>query len=282
MIMNFFKKILWSIYSPSFYSEVLTSGRGKAFGYFFMLIAILSVITAIFPIYTIAASLQPEMKRMLAKASTLYPKELEVKIKNGIVATNVEEPYFIKTPTEEKDQNVESNFIVIDTKTPFSVSQFDSYKAFVWVSKDAVYARSQQNELKVYSLSKVDELTINKSVVDGLIAKVSPWLVVVVPVLSVLIIIGLFIGYVFRLLYLFFLALCIFLLAKVMRRPISYGQSYTVGLYAMTLSFIIGILQFFIKELHIPFLFTIVALVIVAINLRSAPAKTPAKSRNKR
>jgi hypothetical protein len=246
-----------------------------------MLVAILSVVSAIFPIYTIATSLQPEMKSMLAKASTMYPKELEVKVKNGIVTTNVEEPYFIKTPTDDKDE-VEPNLIVIDTKTPFSVSQFDNYKSFVWVSKDAIYTKSQRNELKVYSLSKIDELTINKSMVDQLIAKVSPWLVIVIPVLSVLIIIGLFIGYVFRLVYLFFLALCIFLMTKVMRCPISYGQSYTVGLYAMTLSFILGILQFFIKGLNIPFLFTIIALIVVAVNLRSTPAITPSKGKSKK
>lgn len=245
-----------------------------------MLIALLSVVSAIIPIYTIVTTFQPEMKNILNKASTMYPKELEVKVKNGIVTTNVEEPYFIKAPSDENTSTDGANLIVIDTHTPFSVSQFDNYKSFAWVSKDAVYARSQRNELKVYSLSKIDDLMINKNKVDELFAKVSPWLVVVTPILSVFIIVGLFIGYVFRLVYLFFLALCIFLMTKIMKRPISYGQSYTVGLYGMTLSFLVGILQFFIKELQIPFLFTIIALVVVAINLRSVPSKNPAKSKS--
>ena len=272
MIISFFRKIWWSIYSPEFYSQVLTKGRGKAFGYFFILISILTLISAVPPIYGLATGFQPEIKKILSQASSKYPTELEVKIKNGTVTTNVSEPYFIQSPSNNK-QKENYNLAVIDTTTPFSVTQFDNYKSYVWISKDAIYTKSQGNELKVYSLSKVEDLTVNKKMIDSLYSKITPWLVVVVPILSVFLIIGLFIGYTFRLVYLFFLALCIFLLAKVLKRQLSYGDSYTIGIYAMTLSLLIGIVQFYIRELHIPFLFTIVALVVVAINLRTIPTK---------
>ena len=83
--------------------------------------------------------------------------------------------------------------------------------------------------------------------------------------------------HVFRLLFLVFLAFLIWLLTKMMKKDKTYGQSYKIGLYAMTLGLILEVIFDFVHFSGFPFMFTIITLGVVAINLNPAPL-APAKT----
>lgn len=266
--MGFIKAIAGSIYSPAFYADALKKGLDRALGYFLLLALLLSAFTTAPLVYSFAREGQPEIKKIVTNIVDYYPSELEVKIRNGQVTTNIKEPYMIPIPKDSSSDQI-SNIIVIDTTTPFSLSKFNEYSTLAWLSKDIIYLKGERNEFRAYPLTDVENFTVNKAQLQKLADTVSPWISVLVPIVGVFIFIGMLFVYAFRLVYMFFLALCIYLLTRLMKRPLTYKNSYKIGLYAITLSLIIEIFQRFEPSIRIPFLFTIVALAVVFINLKS-------------
>jgi len=272
--MNFLDTVKQSIYSPAFYSKVPKTSFSKPFVYFLFLILLLTIIQAIVPAWGLITVGQKQMTMFVKNLANSYPSELEVTIDHGMVSTNVEEPYVIPLP-QDKNRSSEQpqNLVVIDTKTPFSVTQFNNYNAAAWVTKDAVFTKNSNGQIRTMDLSKISHFVINKSLAESLYNKISPWLVLIMPLIVVFMLFGIYMVYLANLLYLFFLALLIWLLARVIKKELSYGQSYKVGLYAMTLGFIVDIV-FSILRLHgFPFMFTILTLAVVFANLSQLPQK---------
>lgn len=269
--MNFFNNILAAINSPAFYSTVPQNGFGKALKYFLLLALCLTIITSVPIIINIVGNTQGEVVKAVNETSNFYPDELEIKIDKGRVSTNVNEPYFIKIPRSLNSNNKESNLLVIDTNTPFSASKFNEYKTAVWLTKDSVFYQGQNtSEIKAYDLSKIDNFTVNKDLINSLADKIKPWIKFVAPVLSIAILIGVYISYDFKLFYLLFLALIILVLSKILKKDLSYWNAYKLGLYGMTLGLIIdtflGLTSGFIHFKGFPFMFTLISLGVIYIN----------------
>jgi len=207
-----------------------------------------------------------EVNKFISDAQELYPQELEVVIKNGKVSTNAKEPYFLAVE--------EQKLIVIDTKTPFSTTKFNQYNALAWVSQDSVFIRDDsKGQLKTIDLSEVDDFTLNKAMVNEFFVKISPWFKFITPVVIVGIVFGIYILYMFKLSYLLFLALLILILLKIIKKPVSYGSAYKVGLYAMTLGLLLSTVMTVVKLPDVPFLFTLVTLSVVLFNFLPAQKK---------
>ena len=226
---------------------------------------------------------QSEVVKVLNETSNFYPNELEIKIDKGQVSTNVNEPYFINTPGSIDSIDNMDRLIVIDTKTPFSASKFNEYKTAVWLNKDTVFYRGDRSsEVKAYDLSKIDNFTIDKDVINSLAEKIRPWIKFVAPLLSIAIFIGVYISYDFRLLYLLFLALIILLLSRILKKNLTYVNSYKLGLYGMTLGLIIETLQSltsgFVHFQGFPFMFTLISLAVIYINYFKT--NTPQETQN--
>ncbi len=271
--MNFIKKIGQSIYSPQFYSQIAQKSLGSALGYFFLFCLILTIIQVSILFFTLNfAHFQPTLETEFAKIVSLYPSELVVTITKGTVSTNVKEPYVISVPGDIAPENI----ITIDTKTPFSAAQYRDYQTPIWVTKNAIFYTSN-NELKTVDLSKVSDFRLDQATVTTFAGKVTPWLKFVMPVVLFIMFIALYIANIFRLVYLFFLALLIMLATKLMKKSLSYSGAYKVGVYAMTLAFFVDSLAPLFRTVNIPFLFTLVSLIIVIVNFYSLPATATAK-----
>lgn len=279
--MNFIKKIGQSVYSPQFYSQIAQKSLGSALGYFFLFCFLLTIIQVSILFFSLNFThFQPTLETEFAKVVSMYPSELVVTITKGTVSTNVKEPYVISLPGDGK--NAPEKIITIDTKTPFSAAQYRDYQTPVWVTKDAIFYTSN-TELKTIDLSKVSNFKLDQKAVTTFAGKVTPWLKFVLPVVIFIMFIALYIANIFRLVYLFFLALLILLATKLMKKSLSYSGAYKVGVYAMTLAFFADLVTPF---LQIPFLFTLISLVVVVINFSSLPAsvrvtKTASKPKKK-
>jgi len=284
--MNFFQKIVKSIYSPSFYAQILQKSLGSALGYFFLLCLLLSVVQSLAVFFGATVNhLQQNIERGIVNTINSYPSDLIITIHNGALSTNVAEPYMIPFPGGPNEGY--KNLFVIDTKSPFSSTQLRAYETLAWVSKDTIFVAGENGQTRTIDLSKVSDFTLDKQAVIAFADKLNPWIKFVTPIFMVLIFIGTYILNALRLIYLFFLALLIMLITKLTKRALTYGESYRVGLFAMTTAFLVDLIAPFTHLVFVPFLFTLTTLAVVVINFLSlptttAPVKTPSKPKSKK
>ncbi len=281
--MKFFQRVQDSIYSPAFYAQAPTKSLRRALGYFFLLTFIATALQTILMVPAIVGFSQ-RVPGYVKSVTGQYPEELQVQIQNGQVTTNVKEPYFV--PLKDIDSPGATisgkNLLVIDTKTPFSAAQFHQYNSAAWLTKDTLFYESNRG-FKSTDLSKMDGLEINNGLIQGFVELLTPYYQYVTPVGILFVFSGISSAYTFRLFYMLFLALIIWLLAKIFNWNFSYKGAYTVGLYAMTLGILVDILwsltNNWITFNGFPFMFTILTLGVVILNLTRKPSTlTPTES----
>lgn len=267
--MKFFQTIKSSIYSPIFYSGINKKSFKTAFGYFLLLILILTFINTLNLIKPVAIIFPAELQKGIVGVADCFPKNLEVNINNGQLATNQTEPYFISCTNLGLKPG--ENLVVIDTKTPFSAEKFAEYKTPVWVTKSSIISKKDSFETRSYSLTEVKNYKLNKQVADSYFQTIKPWFNFVGPILLIISFVGIYIAYLLKLIYLLILAVLIWVLSKVFKHTLSYSQSYKTGLYAITLGLIIelgvNLTGRFTHFYGFPFMFTIISLGVVTVNL---------------
>lgn len=275
--MSFFRNIKQAVYSPAFYKRIPDQTLGQALKYFFLLILILTVFNLIPLFYSLFITIPQEVKNFITQSSNYYPQELEVKIEKGTVSTNVTEPYLIPLP-ESEEATVDSlnNLLVIDTKTPYSATQFDQYKTVAWLTKDTLFVQGSESrpDIRAVQLSQIKDLKVNKDVINSLISNVLPWVNILGPILIILVFFGLFIGLTLTLIYLLILALLVLFLSKIFKWGLTYGESYKILLFASTLGLLINLLFNLTSpftDFHgFPFMFTLITLAVITINLQNS------------
>lgn len=278
-LMGFLKNIRSSFYNPGFYAEIKNQSLGKSLKYFFGLISLLTLINVLILSYELGVKVPREIKDFINQTVNSIPQDLEVIIDNGQVSTNSQEPLFIPFPQFEKEIREDSlnNLLVIDTKTPFSATQFDQYKTLLWLTKDSLFYQNEELDQRSLNLSKFDNIAINRNSIEGWVGKINPWLKFVGPGLILVVFTGLYIGFTFNLLYFLFLAVLIFFLSSIFKWGLNYSSSYKVAIYSSTLSFLIDLVLFntgiYTGFFGFPFLFTLTSLCIATINLQNFDKK---------
>lgn len=270
--MKFFRKIRDSIYNPSFYKSIPQSKLESAFSYFFLLIFVLSIIQTVFLAFPIVKVITQLTNKDLPKAVSQFPEELQIKIKDGKASTNVQEPYFIPLP--KSTQADFKNFIVLDTTTPYSEDSFKKYDTFALLTRDSAYYKADKNQpVKNISLSTVKDLTIDRASLTALLNKYSPMAKWLTPILIILVGFLLFLFYILRLVYAILLGVLILLLSRIIQPSLSFGQSYKVAIYAMTLGLLVEVLLTIASPLlgirGFPFMVTILSLVVFVVNFKT-------------
>lgn len=266
MMVNFFRNVLNSIYSPTFYAEIPSKGLKGALGYFVLLILLLTAVQTSTVAKPLLADASDNILDMVSKVVSQYPDELEIIVKNGTASTNVEEPYFVTLPNSAGSDI--KNLIVIDTMTPYSASGFNNYQALVWLTKDSLFWK-EHNSFQVRSivLSQLGDFKLNKQTLGNMVDQLSPWIKFIGPLLFVFAILGFFMLYSFRLVYLLLLALLIWLLSIIFHWSLNYSSSYKIGLYAMTLGLVIELVAGLLKLQTFNFMFTLLTILVVVVNM---------------
>lgn len=269
--MNFLKTIRNSIYSPEVYSTVLTKSFKSSLGYFLLLILFLTIIRITFLIKPLLLDAPVQLMEFLQEMVDCYPKDLEVKITNGQVSINAEEPYLISYCEGG------AYLAVIDTKTPFSSEKYDLYKVAAWMTKDSIIYKQSEVETRTYSLAQVKDFKLNQQVLNSFYQKFSPYLKFVGPILLILSFLGIYLSYNLRLIQLFVVAALILVFGKIFKQNLGFWQSYKLGLYAITLGLIVDlVVSLTSRYTHFwgfPFMVSILTLVVVTVNL-FLPKKT--------
>ena len=277
--MKFIEEVRSSIYDPAYYRGIPSEPLGSSFRFFYSFAAVVALLETIFLSFTVLPAAWSFVRGIGPKALEYYPSELVVTLKNGNVATNVPEPYFVKFPEELKNfygqQNSQKpdNLIVIDTGTPFTIDEFKNYKtAVLLVNNSLVYGNDQK--LTVQSFGRFPDVKIDKSKVASFVAKFQPYLTVFAALVPLFIFIVFIVALSANLLYFIFLALLVWLIAKIKKLPVGYKKSYQLCLHLAIVPILIDYLWSLVSGPHIPFLFTIAFVIVALVNLRSAPNDT--------
>ncbi len=212
------------------------TSRKTAIGYFYKLHLLLSLVLYIPLLFLVGAGVV-----FIAKTDiigTYYPHGLEVKIENGAVSTNVEEPYFVKNTFSKNSSHspAHANMLVIDTHATDTLSAFQTYDTMGLLTKEWLVTQDKNGKVSATSLKRITHTTISESSVRGFVKTMMPYFIlglVVLLILTPFMIAGG--AMLMRLLWAFLAALCVRMIASSHTRPMSYRDAYVLSLFIRSL-----------------------------------------------
>lgn len=219
-----------------------------------------------------------EWRSQQSIVSNLYPSELVLTVTNGVISTNVSEPYPIALPQEWQDQKHQSsvkNLVVIDTTTDtIDTGDFAIKDTLLILGKYGFgYHDPAKGEFRIYDLRDKDwheNFTLTQAMFSGFVAKVGSlikWFLLAGCIILPFFLYALF--FVLYLCYLIFGAVVVWLGAKLHGHQMTYGQSYIAGFYLLPAPFLYEFFASFLfttPSSGIPFAFTLILFVMTLIN----------------
>lgn len=247
---RFFQTIKLSLTSKAFYQRVLNGSEPVGFKYFFLLNILYSIIIALIFIPTVFLLTSPEAH---TKFLSVIPADLVVTLDKGKTTVNQPEPYIIPAQNQNAMQKckggekcmseIPKNAVVIDTKTPFSIEQFETYNTVILVKDSMIVGKKSGGRIEIIQNPKDLQLELSRDWAANLITKYS-WLAWLIPVAVLLG--SMTVVYAFGLLAYLIWALIAWALLRIYGVKTTFGRSYSVILYASALFMILDILAFVI------------------------------------
>lgn len=146
--------------SRTFYADVVAHWRGLSFVHL-LLVLLLSTGVYMMHFHTLVTGLMAE------EAPPIIAQIPEIRIQNGKVQVDVEEPYYIHQPDSGK------LFAVIDTTGEItSLRQTD---AVLLLTGSRLAARLSANDSRVLDLSQIESLQINQTIVSQWLQDAQKW-----------------------------------------------------------------------------------------------------------
>jgi hypothetical protein len=240
--MNIFKKIWKSIYGPEFYADLANKNTGFSIGFYVKTILLVSIISAI----VISTAVIPLSRIALSDASInslveLYPADLNLNIKDGVLSTNVIEPYKIGPVFNDSELPKMDSMVVIDTKvTAVSFDSFKQYNTAVLLTKDSA-VMMKDGGLQIIPLNSVTgEFNLNRQMIAGFANSATPVLRKLVWFTPLVVYLASFIANLFMLVTFFIFALIIWLVLILLKKSGGYMHAYRVTIHSMTLGVILS------------------------------------------
>jgi len=284
---SFFKTIKASLWSPEFYQKTVLEKRtfGQAFGYFAAVSLLGAFVFSTLIMGMLSHELPFSLKEGVQKVGEIYPDELVITFEEGRASINMEEPLFLTVPEEwmtalELDSSEAMNLAVIDTQTPFGLTQFEEYNTLAWLTQDSLFYVSEENgEVSGFPVAELGDTTMDKERVEAGLKIVSGFTKWIFPAMVVILTFALFLfNMIWGMLYLLFLAALISIMRAVLDQSAGYGESYRTGLYAMTILYGVNLgvmlLSNFTGFQRFPLLTTVLVMAVLFMNFRTVPTKS--------
>ncbi len=147
--MKFFINLWRSTTNFRFYKEVAFQKVSKSIGYFFLFIFLITLILSM----KFSTTLIQGMDEVSKELGDRLP---EIRIENGIVSTDAQEPFTIE----------EKYFIFIIDTTGKITTVDPSYKQGILLTKNKLIHRQSEIETREYDLSKIKSFTVNKEAME--------------------------------------------------------------------------------------------------------------------
>jgi len=289
--MNYFKVFFYvwkrSFSEAKYYKDVLKAPFAFSLKYFIFFCFLLTLVTTIYLSTKVFIPLNQFLARVPKVLTEVYPGELEIKISNGVMTTNVPQPYFIpfdrfEEGFEELEKEIRGissdeieNILVIDTNA--RVEDLRRYQTYALLTRSYLSYYRDDGRIEIVTLDKINNFTLNQTIVKGVVSRLLPWLRLISIFLLPLLFIGIFLFFISSQLgYLLISSLALFLGAKIISYPLSYIKAYQVDLHLTTI-----ITPFFLIlstlniKVQFPFLKLFVFTLIGLYILNNLKGKTP-------
>lgn len=271
-----------SLTSPRYYRDVVNAPTSFSIKYFLVLVLLVSLAVSAFKLAPAIPEMKSAINGFVNDALNLYPSDLVITSKDGNLSINQPEPYIIGMPDSVKQEQQDfENFIVFDSLG--TLDDLEKYKTVVLVNSANILVKDTQNDkIEVYPLKEMPDGQISRVDLEKLVESsadfinILPYLAFSLGVLGILIY-----NFGFRLLYLVFIAVIIWVLAKIRDLDFDFGKSYRVAIHTLTLPLVLELLiDVFRINFDFPLWFMIVHFVygvVVIIVLASLAAADKAR-----
>ncbi len=259
-----------SLLDLNYYKDIIKTSYWFSFKYLLFLLICLSLVRSVqlgLDYGKIRNKIPGYIQMAKTELTALYPKELELRISNGRLYTNVVEPYYINFPAKFGDMGGK-HLAVIDTLA--SPTEYKQYNTLVLATRDVVvYPDKQQGDsitTKMYFFSDMKKsLYIDHTNYMKVINSLNPLLVKLPSYIEIAVIVGLillpFFGGLFwtssTLFGLVFLTILTWIMSKIIGAKLGYKTLYRLGMHGVTWP----ILFLFILDLShqsFPFIFNLI------------------------
>ncbi len=215
--MKTFLEEAWKAISDlKFYKEVRNFSTAKSFKYLLLFVFIITLILSI--VYTVILS------KGLNIAADWMKKNLPViEIQNGVASVNAEEPY-----------KITQNDITVILDTTGKTTSLDEYKQGILLLKDKVIYKESNAKTEIYSLAEIKSLRIDENFINA-IKKNAGWIIFPFMLL------GIYLYFIIaRLIQVLLFSIVTIFASAVGKAQLGYGQIFSIGTYAITLSMLLG------------------------------------------
>lgn len=272
---NFWRDFKNAIYGADYKNHFASKKFSEAFKYLFKL----TFIEAVILIILMSVFFIPAVKFILDKENivsfidTHIPQDASVEIKDGIVTTGDGKPIYIEGTEDMKKEGFDYLIVVDPTiKTSENILEvFKTYKTVNLVTSNQSLTVDERGAVSIKSLEGYPNYVINKDAALDMYDKARPYIMTFVPILFFLgFLLAIAFGLVMSLILVFIIAFGIMYISQVKKINLTYKQSYIVGIYSLTVSFVASILAFIINGKPLMFLWVLVIAIASSVyNLRN-------------
>jgi hypothetical protein len=209
-----------------------------------------------------------------SELAEIYPAELEIKLKDGSVRTNVKEPYEIPFTRldilrEEFNKRILGvnttrliNILVIDTEA--KIEDFSQYQSLSLLTEHHLSYLNEDGSIVSVPLIEVGDLVLNKIKLEEWMGILMPYLSYVVPFLVGFIFLGLWGGVTLsRGVFSLMTGVILWWLTKLMGKNLSFMKSWQLNLHFVVISTTgFSLLYLLGRGLEVPFLETLLVVVL--------------------
>lgn len=282
---TFFYSLKNSLTNFSYYKDIRKVNFGFSLKYLATLLIFINffyVLAFVLPMFFTLPNLPKNIDTFYQEVDVAYPQDLVMTYENQKLSINQPVPYFIdpdffagelrNTPDSQYQ-----HFITIDTDaTP---DMFLDYKTGVLVTGNELIIPQNSSSVENYRVypyknTDVEDFVFTRENYDGLMVSLREMLNKV-PVFAPFFLVGVIIllpiilsmGNLFwGLFYLLLLSIVVFIVSKVFKNNLSFGEVYRMGMHGLSWSIII-VSSLALLSIHIPYLYSAIFLLFMTITL---------------
>jgi hypothetical protein len=231
-----------SLTSFSYYKDILNT----SFSFSIKYLAVLAIVATIITTSVVSTKDLPKITQWVNDQKitliNLYPEDFEIKVENNKWNINKEQPYIVKTPESFKtpEATLPKNFIIFDQKG--TINDFEARDTMILVNETNILSKSN-GKFDVYPLKELPNGTLNKQRFTEIINQFDVFIKYIPAIFIVITTIFMFFYYfVFKLIYLLFVAIALVIANMFIKPSIEFKHLYRIALHAMTVPFILDML----------------------------------------
>jgi len=249
---NIFQAIYMSFYSRDLYRDVARNWGGHVFLYllFLLLLCWASMMVIYQPILNFG---------FRSMAEKIGPQIPPMTIKDGVVTTPENRPYFIKDPDKAE------TMAIIDTSGSYNNMDNVPDTTFFLMTKDTTYYRDQKGALRINKISPTLTLNVSPEKIQEVTKKYVSWLwVIILPFMVMM-------SFIYRIIQALFYGLIGKVFSIMSNIALTYGQTIKISIIAVTPAIILStIFDWFNIDFHFEWIvFFAIAMIYLIFGIRS-------------